>query len=209
MKINSTEGRNEWKCWLNPDEAKAFKEVAKKRSQKHYCTVLLGLEVGLRAAEIPQIKPLNVRRSTEGKYLLRVEKGKDTTGQMGGKSRDAYLADHVERALYELEVREEIENDEPYLNVSSTRVRQRVKEVAEDIACRIEEGENRPGMPADWRKLSSHDLRRYWAQDCLRRQDMDAQVVMSVGGWSSFDKMKPYLLEPTEANIISEFETKF
>jgi hypothetical protein len=209
MQINSTEGTNEWKCWLTPEEADALKRVAEKRSQKHYCTVLLGLDVGLRADEMTHIKPLNVRRSVQGRFLLRIEAGKDTTGKKDGDSRDAFLPGHVERALYELKVGNEIGNNESYLNVSQTRIRQRVKEVCEDVSERIEAGEDWPGMPSDWRKVSSHDLIRYWAQNALRREDLDPQVVMSVGGWSSFDKMKPYLMSPTEENIINEFETIF
>lgn len=209
MRIESTKGENEWKCWLNPDEAEAMKQVAQQRSQKHYCTILLGLDTGTRAEEMTEIKPLNVRRSENGRFLVRIEAGKDTTGEMGGKSRDAFLPDHVERELYELKVENDIGEDEPYLNVTQTRIRQRVTEVAEELAERIEGGEDWPGMPADWRKVSSHDLRRYWAQDCLRRKQMDPQIVMAVGGWSTFDKIKPYLQSPTESNIVSEFKTKF
>jgi len=58
----------------------------------------------------------------------------------------------------------------------------------------------------DWEKVSSHDLRRYFAQTLLVRRNMNPRVVMDVGGWGSFEALKPYLDAPTPEVVNAEFE---
>lgn len=215
MRVESTQGKDEWKCWLNPEEREALNYEAKDRSKKHHVVILLGSLVGLRAEEMTLVRPCDVQRTTEGDYLLRVV-GKDTTGEHGrGKQRDAYLSVEVERELYELQREHEIDGNEPYLNVTPSRIRQIVHEVSEEVASQIElyedpdtepgAGADWPARPDDWRKVSSHDLRRFWAQDWLVRRGLDVRVVMAVGGWSDYSAIEPYLKAPTEENIVSEF----
>jgi len=55
----------------------------------------------------------------------------------------------------------------------------------------------------DCRYVSSHDLRRRFAQRLLVDEGMNPRVVMSVGGWSSFQAIEPYLNEPSE-NIVNQ-----
>ena len=197
MRVDSTEGENEYKCWLSPDEIETLEEYARQVSHRHYCIILLGSRVGLRAEETTLVRPSDVT-DQHGSYFLRVV-GKDTTGRHGaGKERDAYLPESVERELLELQYSEGVDDDEPYFPVTPTRIRQMVDEVAQQTA---EETGN-----DNWRKISSHDLRRYFAQDCLVRKSMNPRVVMSVGGWESFEALKPYLNEPVPEQIVEEFE---
>lgn len=198
MRIESTKGKNEYKCWLTPEEVNTLEQVAKERSQKHHAVILLGSRVGLRAEEMTRIRPDDIRRQ-ERNYWLRVT-GKDTTGKHGiGKERDAYLPERVERELLELQLRHsEIHDDQPYLDVSPTRIRQIVSEAAEEA---YEVTDNQ-----DWKRVSSHDLRRYFAQTALVRERMNPRVVMAVGGWDSFQAIEPYLNAPTSENIAQEFE---
>ena len=164
MRIDSTEGQNEYKCWLSPEEIETLEEHAKELSHRHYCIVLLGSRVSLRAEEMTRIRPNDVK-DQYGSYFLRVV-GKDTTGRHGaGKERDAYLPESVERELLELQYSTDVDDDAPYYDVTPTRIRQMVQEAAEKTA---EETEN-----ADWEKISSHDLRRFFAQDCLVRKSMN------------------------------------
>ena len=55
----------------------------------------------------------------------------------------------------------------------------------------------------DFRKVSSHDLRRRFAQRLLVDQQMNPRVVMAVGGWDSFAAIEPYLNAPSE-DVIDE-----
>ncbi|WP_433634424.1 hypothetical protein [Halomicrococcus sp. NG-SE-24] len=55
----------------------------------------------------------------------------------------------------------------------------------------------------DYRRVSTHDLRRCWANHLLVEENVSPRIVMALGGWSSYDAIEPYLAAPTEANIIT------
>ncbi|TQR22374.1 site-specific integrase [Haloferax sp. wsp5] len=133
----------------------------------------------------------------DGHARLRVPEGKDTEGS-GGKPRDAYLPEQVESEVLRYANVEEIDRDEPIIDLTERSVQRRVKETAERVG---EETGN-----ADWQKVSSHDLRRYYAQTLLVRERMNPRVVMEVGGWSSFSAIEPYLNAPTAGVVNEEFE---
>jgi integrase len=197
MRVESIENKNEFKCWLSPDEIETLEAHAKQLSHRHYCIILLGSKVGLRAVEMTVIRPTDIKQQY-GHYFARVV-GKDTTGRhRNGKQRDAYLPEVVERELLELRYTRNVDENQPYFDVTVTRIRQMVREAAEKVA---EETGN-----TDWTKLSSHDLGRYFAQTCLVRESMNPRVVMSVGGWESFEGLKPYLNEPVPEQIADDFE---
>ena len=179
---------------MNPDEYKQMKQAA--GSYRDSLIVQLGGEVGLRSFEIPQIRPEHVKH-VDGHARLRVPEGKDTAGS-GGKPRDAYLPEHVESELLRYANVEGIDRDESLIDLSDRSVQRRVKATAETVA--DETGDS------DWRKVSSHDLRRYYAQTLLVRERMNPRVVMAVGGWSSFEALEPYLNAPTAEVVNEEFE---
>ena len=58
----------------------------------------------------------------------------------------------------------------------------------------------------DYRYVSSHDLRRRFAQRLLVDRQMNPRVVMQVGGWDSFQAIEPYLNAPTPAVVNYAFE---
>jgi len=53
-----------------------------------------------------------------GQYRLRVPRGKDTSGN-GGKPRDAYLSDSVERDLQQYQNAENIAPRDPFIDLST------------------------------------------------------------------------------------------
>jgi integrase len=141
-----------------------------------------------------------------GTFFLRISKAKDTRDGGDGKTRDAYLPRSVEHTLLRLQSQKGIEENNPFLSYTTTRIRQLVNEVAEDVADEIENGADYPGRADDWRKLSSHDLRRYFAQTALLREEMSPSVVMTVGGWNSMQALEPYLTTATPEEVADEFE---
>jgi len=54
--------------------------------------------------------------------------------------------------------------------------------------------------------VSSHDLRRRFAQRLLVDRQMNPRVVMAVGGWDSFQAIEPYLNAPTADVVNDAFE---
>ena len=55
----------------------------------------------------------------------------------------------------------------------------------------------------DFRDVSSHDLRRRFAQRLLVDHGVNPRVVMAAGGWSSFSAIEMYLNAPTE-DVIND-----
>jgi hypothetical protein len=145
---------------------------------------------------MPQICPHHVRRTDDGDhYRLRVPSGKDTTGN-GGKPRDASA--RVERDLHRYQTREDIAPDDPPVDLSERRVRAIVKECAQSAA-------DATGVE-DFHYVSSHDLRRRFAQRLLVDHSMNPRVVMAVGGWDSFQAIEPSLNAPTPEVVNNAFE---
>jgi len=59
----------------------------------------------------------------------------------------------------------------------------------------------------DFEKVSTHDLRRRFAQRLLVDQQMKPRVVMTVGGWDSFAAIEPYLNAHSE-DVINQVFTE-
>jgi len=194
MRIERNENHHSYRCWLTPDEYKTLKQTA--GSYRDSLIVQLGGEVGLRSFEIPQIRPEHIKH-VDDHARVRVPEGKDTEGS-GGKPRDAYLPESVESELLRYANVEGIDHDEQLIQLSDRSVQRRVKATAEAVA--EETGDS------DWRKVSSHDLRRFYAQTLLVRERVNPRVVMQVGGWSSFSAIEPYLNAPTPEVVNDEFE---
>jgi len=184
-----------FKVWLTDDEIEQLRRAA--GSRRDDLIIQLGAFVGLRAFEIPQVTPGHVRRAGDGDhYRLRVPRGKDTkTGQ--GAPRNAYLPADVERDLYQYQRDEQLDDDDPYVDLTAGGVRAVVRRTADAAAERT--GDD------DFRDVSSHDLRRRFAQRLLVDHGMNPRVVMEVGGWSSFGAIEPYLNAPTEEVVNAAF----
>jgi hypothetical protein len=54
-----------------------------------------------------------------------------------------------------------------------------------------------------YRRVSTHDLRCCWANHLLVEESVSPRIVMTLGSWSSYNAIEPYLAAPTEDNIIS------
>ncbi|WP_345784802.1 tyrosine-type recombinase/integrase [Natronococcus wangiae] len=185
------------KVWLTDTDYAQLRDHAGYRDG---LVIRLGAECGLRSFEIPQVRPKDIRsydRDDEEYHFFRVRQGKDTTGN-GGKARDAYLPIILERSIRRYVREHEIAPDIPLVNVSPRTVQRIVKRVAKRAADAMDDD--------DYLKISSHDLRRYFAHTMLVRERMNPRVVMEVGGWDDYQSLEPYLLKPDEGTIIDEFE---
>lgn len=195
MRLEATKGGHETKVWLTDDELEELRRAA--ASYRDDLIIQLGGYVGLRAFEIPQIQPQHITTTEQGQYRLRVPEGKDTTGT-GGKPRDAFLPADVERSLQQFQNAKNIAPRDPFIDLSPRGVRAVVKRTAEAAA-------DATGNE-DFRHVSSHDLRRRFAQRLLVDRELNPRVVMAVGGWDSFQAIEPYLNAPTEDVVDEEFE---
>ena len=196
MRLEATQKEDQYKVWMTDDELEELRRHAP--SHRDDLVIQLGGYVGLRAFEIPQVGPQHVRRTDDGDhYRLRVPEGKDTSGS-GGKPRNAYLPAEVERALHRFKNAEDLAPSDPYIDLSTSGVRTVVKRVADRAA-------DATGN-SDFEHVSSHDLRRRFAQRLLVDERMNPRVVMAVGGWDSFAAIEPYLNAPSEQVINDAFD---
>jgi integrase len=53
----------------------------------------------------------------------------------------------------------------------------------------------------DLLSVLSHDLRRFWANKVPNELNVNPRIVMEMGGWSSFNSMKPYIQPATPETI--------
>jgi len=195
MRLQATAKPDEYKVWLTDRELRALRRQASPRDK---LIIDLGAYVGLRAFEIPQIKPKHVDRTDDGEhYRLRVPQGKDTANGQG-KPRNAYLPADVEERIYTYTNDTDRGRDEQLIQLSTRSVRDVVKRTAQAAA-------EATGNP-DYEYVSSHDLRRRFAQRLLVEKQMNPRVVMAVGGWDSFEAIEPYLTEPTPDKINDAFD---
>lgn len=196
MRLESTAKEDQYKVWMTDTELEQLERVA--ASQRDYLVIRLGGRVGLRAFEVPQICPKHAKRTEDGEhYRLRVPEGKDTTGN-GGKPRNAYLPKEVEGDIHRFQNAEDTGRHEPLVDLTERGIRDVVKRTAERAA--EETGDE------DYRHVSSHDLRRRFAQRLLVDKRVNPRVVMQVGGWDSFQAIQPYLNAPTPSVVNEAFE---
>jgi integrase len=194
MRLEATAAENETKVWLTDEEIEELRRAAV--SYRDDVIIQLGSKVGLRAFEIPQVTPSGISETEHGQYRIRVPEGKDTTGN-GGKPRDAYLPADVERSLQQFQNAENIAPRDPFVELTERGVRAAVKRTAEAAA--------EATGDEDFRYVSSHDLRRRFAQRLLVDENMNPRVVMQVGGWDSFAAIEPYLNAPTPEVVDEAF----
>ncbi len=193
MRLEATNG-NSTKVWMTDDELEDLRRAA--GSRRDDIIIQLGAYVGLRAFEIPQIRPQHIKQEGD-QYRLRVPEGKDTANGEG-KPRDAFLPSSVERDLRQFQTAENIAPRDQLVKLTERGVRAAVKRTAEAAA--EQTGDN------DYRQVSSHDLRRRYAQRLLVEREINPRVVMQVGGWDSFQAIEPYLNAPTPDVVNDAFE---
>ncbi|ELZ21578.1 bacterio-opsin activator-like protein [Halosimplex carlsbadense 2-9-1] len=124
-------------------------------------------------------------------WLFEVQ-GKNTKGG-DPKTRDAWMPEDVADDIHKYSRERGLDASTPWVDASKSSVRRWVKEAADKVA-------ERKDAPR-WREVSSHDLRRSWATYHLVERQVDVRTMMSVGGWSDYSAIEPYLAEPTETRI--------
>jgi integrase len=184
-----------WNVWLSRDEYEVLPREAS-TFQREVAIRLMG-DCGLRVQEVLDVQPNHISRMSDGQHFeLEVVSGKDTTGEyQGGKHRETWLPRDVEAIINRYVQQADLDPDDPLIDASKRTVQYWVEDAAASAAA--ETGDE------DYQRVSTHDLRRCWANHLLVEENVSPRIVMALGGWNSYDAIEPYLAAPTEDNIIS------
>jgi len=186
-----------WNVWMTRDE---YREIPRQaHSGLAEVAIRLMGDCGLRVAEVLDVRPCDISRRRDGRnYKLEVVCGKDTTGKYdGGKHRETWLPRDLEAHMNRLIQGDTLgvtENDS-IVDRTKRTIQNWVSEACDRVA--EETGDE------DYRRVSTHDLRRCWANHLLVEEGVSPRIVMALGGWNSYDVIEPYLAAPTEENINS------
>mgnify|MGYP000041245257 FL=1 len=180
------------KCWLSPDELDRLERTAGRDGWTREVAVQLMGRCGLRASEVSYPGDEHLRWSDDGDVWLFEVRGKNTKGGEP-KLRDAWMPEDVADDVHKYSRERGLGASEAWVDASTPSVRRWVKEAAQTVA---EEADDER-----WSEVSSHDLRRSWATYHLVERQVDVRTMMSIGGWSDYSAIEPYLAEPTEKRI--------
>ena len=186
------------KCWLSPDELDRLERTAGEDGWEREVAIQLMGRCGLRASEVNYPTDSNLRYSDDGEIWLFEVQGKNTKGG-SKKTRDAWMPNDVADDIHKYSRERSLGLSDPWVDASTPSVRRWVKEAAHTVA---EQTDN-----PRWRSVSSHDLRRSWATYHLVERQVDVRTMMSIGGWSDYSAIEPYLAEPTETRIGEAMRT--
>lgn len=115
MRLESAR-RNETKVWLTDNEVENLRRAT--ANLRDNLIIQLGPYVGLRAFEIPQVRPTGVSETENGQYRVHVPGGKDTTWG-GGNRHNVYLPAHVERDPQRYQNSQNIALSDPHIQLST------------------------------------------------------------------------------------------
>lgn len=183
-----------WNVWMTRQEYAELPRAAD-TFEREIAIRLMG-DCGLRVAEVLDVEPQHISRMKDGKHFkLEVKSGKDTSGDyQGGKQRETWMPREVEALVNRYVQQADVDDDETLIDKTKRTLQNWVEDAAAEAA--IATGDD------DYNRISTHDLRRCWANHLLVEENVSPRIVMALGGWSSYDAIEPYLAAPTEDNII-------
>ena len=181
------------KCWLDREELERLEAAAARDDWEREIALMLMGRAGLRADEVNYPGDAELRWSEDGECWFVEVRGKNTSGG-DPKLRDAWVPETAQTNITRFSRERERETGEAWVQASKSSIRRWVKEAAEEVA-------HDATQPERWSQVSSHDLRRSWATYHLVERQVDVRTMMSVGGWSDYSAIEPYLAEPTERRI--------
>lgn len=189
------------KVWMTTDEIDTFiygNEPLDEPLDGKKKIVAELLKTGIRAGMIGDVCYSDIRRTSDGNdFILELEGTKDTTGDYdGGQARDIMIPDNVERTLFRYIHSNDIEEDEPVVDLSTRRVQQ-------IISARGLEISRETGVDS-WAFISPHDFRRSTTTHLIHNEGVQLSVVAEQMGWDDLTTARNYLDRPTEEVLQRE-----
>lgn len=163
--------------------------------------IRLGAESGLRGEERMRATRQDIvdpsDESLDAKFLEVYGKNTSNDGNER-KYRKTVLTKATVACIDELLDRVDREPDDVLIDINRNTMYRWMRQIGELAA--DETGDE------DFEHLSPHDLRAYFATNCLVRHNMNMETVMTVGGWDSYEAMKSYLSITSDETIVQDFQ---
>jgi len=172
-----------------------------------YCDERTGLAARIMARSSPRVEIASkVKRGDffmpdrdpiETAYV-QLRETKDTSE--GGSKDGGWRLSWVPMSLYDdIEAyceKHDIDDDEEIFDIGEDQIRNIIKAAGAEAA--------RHTGKEGYKHITPHDMRRYYATHMLRREGVDIDIVMAMGGWDNRKSMEPYLRTPLEEDLQTE-----
>lgn len=175
------------RVWLAEREIRLLNDEAKDSRQR--AAFLLGDRCGLRRAEITNVEPQHVHQTDIG-TVLRIWESK--TGY-----REVPVPPQLATIIQTLG--DQIEDDEPVVDVTEKTVYRWVSRAGQRLAERTED--------EGWEYLGPHDLRRTWGVRALEEGILPS-VVFHWGGWEDWETFKKHYLNEFSPEALRRERSK-
>ena len=176
------------------DRQKYERLVAAATTTRERLVVRLIGEAGVRPAEQTRIRPGDIDRR---RFERTVSHFLSVRGDDGEPCRQTYLPTDLARTIDEYAATTGTDPEGQLIDVTPRRVQMLVS----DVTTRAAELTEDPELGS----VSSNDLRRYFAKRLLVEEDVDPQIVRTVGGWDRLAALDPYLDPADDAEITAAF----
>lgn len=197
-----------WRVFLDTEEYRQLLESAYEPPSRTVRQVRLEMRLMACSMRVDTVSELRYgqfekRETPEGDRWMCTIQAKDSTEREAEtRPRGVYIPADIMNRVNKRAKNRGLDDDDLLFSCSTRTIQRDVTRSAENAA--IRSGND------DYRKVSAHDLRRYFATHLLFRHEVPAPVVRVLGGWKSDDAMFEYLVLPDdvlferlgEANIL-------
>lgn len=179
-----------WRVFMRMDE---FKQLLESAEHQRAQTAITVMGKSLRVGTAADVLMGQFYKDDDGGWWLHVEAKDSTERDRETKPRDIPFTKPVIEVIErhkEVSDLSSLPADEPLFTKTKRTLQRDVKDAAKNAA--IATGND------EYRKISSHDLRRYYASHYLFRLEVDEHTVRQIGGWKKIEHMFEYLLLPRD-----------
>lgn len=187
---------DKWRVFMDTKEYRQLLEHAysnKKRSVRLVRLMMRLLACSMRVATAAGIEygQFEKRETPVGEYWVAKVQGKDSTDREAEtRPRAVFIPDDIMEEVHAHARRKNLGPEDQLFRWSKKTLQRDVERSANNAATATGNEE--------FRKLSSHDLRRYFATHLLFRHQVRPAVVRMLGGWKSDESMYEYLVLPDD-----------